>query len=287
MGDEAPYEEAVRAGTKADADAGGDYAAAWTAVGAARVRVASLHCCAAWDALGHAWSSISEAAAKTRDSSGALGSAIGRNNAVDLQALAAGAAGMAQGVRLMGTARAAFGAAAKRSLAEASERDMAAGAYDAAGAARAARAQRGRADMARKRGSSADGWESAAAEKLAILTASTAMWKENIAMSASAGVWNGDRVAWAAMHADIRAGVEHDRARWARMARRSAKAGARASDRLARAEAAAKKAVGAAGMEMGAENGKGSAGGAGGVPSTDAADAWLAATRAAEQLSRG
>lgn len=227
---------------------------------------------------------MSAAAAKTWESLGAIGSAVGRDNDVDMQALVAGAAVMGEGSVEMGTARAAFGAAGKRSRAEASERDMAAEAYERAGASKAARAQRVRAKRARKRGMAADGWESGAAEKLAILTESIAVWKENIAMSFSAGVWRGDRTAWAAMHAGMRAGVENDRARWADMAERTATRSARASGRLARAKAAAKKAAGAAGWQWAAGGKEGNGGGAG---DEEAARAWLDAMMAAEQLSRG
>ena len=257
---------------------------AWTAAGAARAHVAALHCCAAWDAIEHGWKSMSAAAAKTWDSLGAIGSAVGRGNAVDLQVLVAGAAVMGEGTVELGTARAAFGAAGKRSRAEASERDMAAESYERAGASKAARAQRVRAKRARKRGTTADGWESGAAEKLAILTESLAVWKENIAMTSSAGVWRGDRTAWAAMHAGMRAGVENDRVRWAEMAKKSAARSARASDRLARAENEAKRACGAAGWQWAAG---GKAGNGEGAGDEEAARALLDAMATAEQLSRG
>lgn len=268
------------------AGAGGDRTDtyAWTAAGAARSHTAALHCCAAWDALEQGWKSMSAAAAKTWDSLGAIGSAVGRGNAVDLQVLVAGAAVMGEGTVELGTARAAFGAAGKRSRAEASERDMAAEAYGRAGASRAARAQRVRAKRARKRGTTADGWESGAAEKLAILTESLAVWKENIAMTSSAGVWRGDRTAWAAMHAGMRAGVENDRARWAEMAERTAARSARASGRLARAKAAAERAAGMAGWQWAAG---GKAGNGEGAGDEEAARAFLDAMMAAEQLSRG
>ena len=274
---------------KADAAGGGrgdDHAAEeWTAAGATRARNAALHCCAAWDALEQAWKSMSMAATKTRESLGAIGSAVGRDHAVDLEALVAGAAVMGEGSVEMGNGRDAFGAAAKRSRAEASERGMAAEAYERAGNQRAARAQRARAKLARKRADAADGWGASAAKKLAVLTESVAAWKENIAMTARIGSWSGDRTAWAAMHAGMRAGVDHDRARWARMARRAAARGARASDRLARAEAAAKRAAGEAGWKWAKGGGiKGNGGGAG---SEEAAVAFLSAMVDAEELPRG
>lgn len=245
-----------------------------------------MHCCAAWDALETGWKSMSAAADKTRDSLGANGAAVDRDGTVDMRALVAGAAVMAKGIAEMEEARAAFGAAIRLSRAEASERDMAAEAYGRAGASRAARAQRGRARTARKRGADVGAWESSAARRQAVLTDSMDAWKENIAMSAVGGVWDGDRAAWAALHATLRAHVEKDGKRWAWMAGKAAEVGAKASYRLAWAEAAVKRTARTAGLKPSKKGGGGAnAGGAGDAPRAEAADAWLAAMRAAKQAS--
>lgn len=281
MGDSVPNKEAERTGTKS----GAGVRAAWIAVGAARAHAASLHACAAWDALIHAWKSMSAAADKARDSVGALGGAVGSDHAIDTQALVAGAAVMAKGLAEMKEARAAFGVAAKRSRAEASERDLAAKAYRTAGAAKAARRQRIRAATARKRGDDVDTWKSNAAHKAAVLADAMDAWKKDIATFASAGFWDGDRTAWAVLHASMRARIDNDRKRWAWIADKAGIAGAMASDRLVRAEAVAKRTARAAGMVR-EKGGKGSVMD-GAAQHAEAADAWLAATMAVEQLSRG
>lgn len=228
---------------------------------------------------------MSAAADKARESVGALGSAVGSDHAIDTQALVAGAAVMAKGLAEMKEARAAFGVAAKRSRAEASERALAAEAYRTAGAAKAERRQRIRAATARKRGDDVDKWKSNAAHKAAVLTDAMDAWKQDIVAFASAGFWDGDRTAWAALHAGMRARIENDRKRWAWIAEKAGVVGAKTSDRLARAEAMAKRTARAAGMDR-MKGGKGSVK-VGAAPHSEAADAWLAATRAVEKLSRG
>ena len=134
---------------------------------------------------------MSVSASATRDSTAAFGGAVGRDNSINMDGLVAGAGDMDRGRLAMGLAKADMMAAGKRSRLEASERDMAAGAYDMAGAPRAARAQRRRAKGARKRGSVADKWASNAAGMEDSLVLSTAMWEENIAESSKIDGWGG------------------------------------------------------------------------------------------------
>ena len=227
---------------------------------------------------------MSVSASATRDSTAAFGGAVGRDNSINMDGLVAGAGDMDRGRLAMGLAKADMMAAGKRSRLEASERDMAAGAYDMAGAPRAARAQRRRAKGARKRGSVADKWASNAAGMEDSLVQSSAMWEENIAESSKIDGWRGDRAEWTAMHAGLQADIESNRAKWNGLAERAAEAKARAEGRLERASAAAERTGASAGLQW---QGRGKGGGRGPPGAREAVDAWLDAMRAAELASGG
>ena len=189
---------------------------------------------------------MSEAAAAARDSMGTIVDAVGRDNAISMDAIAAGAGSMDRGLSELGAAEASFKAAGRLARLDAAERDAAAKAYDMAGMARAARVQRGRADKAQRRRRTAAKWAASAAEKAGHL-GKTQAWLDRIVAESSGGdVWDGERSEWVDAHSHMFAGFDRDRARWAERAGAAAEAGAAAAGRLERAAAAAKRAAAAA-----------------------------------------
>lgn len=189
---------------------------------------------------------MSKAAANARDSMKTFRGAVGRDNAVNMDALAAGAAAMDRGESELRTAEASFKAASERAQMEAAERGRAAEAYDLAGMAGAARVQRGRAEKAQRRQRTAAKWASNAAEKAGQLGQARAMWDRNIAESSDGDKWEGDGSEWRDMNSRMCAGFGRDRAKWAELAGAAAEAEAVAVGRLERAAAAAKRAAGTA-----------------------------------------
>ena len=219
-------------------------AGAWAAVGATRACAAAAHCQAVWAAFGRGWKTMSEAAATARDSMGAFGGAVGRNHVVNVHILAAATSGLDRGASALAAAEAEFRAAARLARLDAAERDMAAEAYTRAGDAKAARTQRGRAGKARKRGRTAAGWASNAAEKADILGQAKAMWDRSIA-EWSEDEWGGDRARWIDNHSSLCADLDYDRAKWIGMAEAALMAEATAAEGLDRAADAADAATAA------------------------------------------
>ena len=194
---------------------------------------------------------MSEAAAAARDSMGTIVDAVGRDNAISMDAIAAGAGGMDRGLSELGAAEASFKAAGRLARLDAVERDAAAKAYDMAGMAGAARVQRGRADKAQRRRRTAAKWAASAAEKAGHL-GKTQAWLDRIVAESSGGdVWDGERSEWVDAHSHMFAGFDRDRARWAERAGAAAEAGAAAAGRLERAAAAAKRAAAAVHVDSG------------------------------------
>ena len=222
---------------------------AWNAVGATRECAAAAHCQAVWAALGRGWKTMSEAAATARDSTEAFGGAVGRNRIVNVHTLAAATSGLDRGASALAVAESEFRAAARLSRLDAAERDMAAEAYTRAGDAKAARTQRGLAGKARKRGRTASGWASNAAEKADILGRAKAMWDKNIA-ECSEAEWGGDRARWIDNHSSLYADLDYDRAKWTGLAEAALMAEATAAEGLDRAADAVDAAAAAVAVDV-------------------------------------